>query len=269
MTSSSQKHHRTRKGKAPIEDHVVPRTQGMGIEQVLDYSRYFSTKRQMMVFEKMFHGRPVLSPKIMHSPFYAAPGFQFQNLMNFQGLQPFLGIKLPYYEDLVRVFYTNLNITLIGDHAIKICGKRIHINQMDWMNIKNLKYDGVKLTPRTILEEVNFDRALVLSSMILEHVQGQNVGSLKMNDRLLHYTWVHMLFPRGSNFTQLLNEDIFMLWCIKNNIMINWPHYIMQHMMKCRDNNMSLPYAILITRILKVYGFDLSNEVAIMLGWNH
>ena len=27
----------------------------------------------------------------------------------------------------------------------------------------------------------------------------------------------------------------------KNDILINWPHYIMQYMMKCRDNNMPLP----------------------------
>ena len=43
----------------------------------------------------------------------------------------------------------------------------------------------------------------------------------------------------------------------------------MQHNIKCRDNKMPLPYANLITRILQVYGFDLSNEQAIMLGWNN
>jgi len=51
--------------------------------------------------------------------------------------------------------------------------------------------------------------------------------------------------------------------------MINWPHYIMQHIIKYWDNNMPLSYGILITRILQVYGFDLSNEQAIMIGWNH
>jgi len=87
-----------------------------------------------------------------------------------------------------------------------------------------------------------------------------------MNDRLLHYTWVHMLCSRGSNFTQLLNENIFMLWCIKNDILINWPHYIMQHIMKCHDNSLPLPYGILITRIMQVYGLDLSNDATIMIG---
>jgi len=60
-----------------------------------------------------------------------------------------------------------------------------------------------------------------------------------------------------------------MLWLIKNNVIINWPHYIMQHINKSWDNNMPLPYAILIRRILQVYDFDLSNEQAIMLEWNH
>ena len=122
MTSLSQKRHRTCKGKAPAEDHVVPPPPTTRIEEVLDYSRYFTSKRQMM-FENMFHGRPVISLKPMHSPFFAAPGFEFQNLLNFQHLQPFLGMKLPIYEDLVRVFYTNLKITPLGDLAIEICGK--------------------------------------------------------------------------------------------------------------------------------------------------
>ena len=123
----------------------------------------------------------------MHTPFFAAPGFEFQNFLNWQGLQPFLGINLPYYEDLVRVFYTNAKITPVGDLAIEICGRMIHIKEMDWMTIAHLRYDGLKLTPGTIPEELNFDRALTLSSMIREDVEGENVrnvGSLKMNDRL-------------------------------------------------------------------------------------
>jgi len=70
MASSSQKRHRTNKGKTRAEDLVVPPPPTTGIEEVLDYSRYFSTKRKILVFEKMFHGRPILSPKAMHSPFF-------------------------------------------------------------------------------------------------------------------------------------------------------------------------------------------------------
>ena len=185
MTSSSQKRNRTHKGKSPAEDVVVP-PPATRIQQVFDYSRYFSTRHQMVVFEK-FHLRPVLPPKVMHTPLFAAPLFEFQNLLNWQGLQPFLVINLSYYEDLVRVFYTNVNITPVGHLAIEICGRMIHIKEMDWMTIAHLQYDGLKLTPGTIPEELNFDRALALSSIIREDVEGENlknVGSLKINDRL-------------------------------------------------------------------------------------
>jgi len=155
------------------------------IQEVLDYSRYFSTRRQIVVFEKNFHARAVLPPKVMHTPFFAGPGFEFQNLLDGQGLQPFLRINLQYYEDLVRVFYTNAKITPLGHLVIEICGRMIHIKEMDWMTIAHLQYDSLKLTPGTIPEEVNFDQALALSTMICEDVQGENlknVGSLKMND---------------------------------------------------------------------------------------
>jgi len=121
---------------------------------------------------------------------------------------------LQYYEDLVRVFYTNAKITPVGHLVIEICGRMIHIKEMDWMTIAHLQYDGLKLTPGTIPEELNFDRALTLSFMIREDIEGgnlRNAGSLKMNDRLLHYIWVYILCPRGSNFAQLLKEDILML----------------------------------------------------------
>lgn len=174
MVSPSQKHNRTHKGKSPAEDVVIPPQPTMRIEQVLDYSRYYSTRCQMVVFEKKFHARPVLPPKVMHTPFFVALGIEFQNLLNWQGLQPFLGINLPYYEDLVRVFYTNVKITLVGHLAIEICRRMIHIKEMDWMTIAHLQYDGLKLTPGTIPEELNFDRALALSSIIREDVEGEH-----------------------------------------------------------------------------------------------
>jgi len=141
----------------------------------------------MVVFEKRFHTKSILPPKVMHTLFFDALGFEFQNLLNWQGLQPFLGINLLYYEDLVRVFYTNVKITPLGHLAIEICGRMIHIKEMDWMNIAHLMYDDLKLTLGTNPEELDFDRALTLSSMIREDVEDQNVrnaGSLKMNDRL-------------------------------------------------------------------------------------
>ncbi|KAL2340175.1 hypothetical protein Fmac_008115 [Flemingia macrophylla] len=136
----------------------------------------------------------------------------------------------------------------------------------------HLEFQGQKLTFTNIPEGIDYDRDTALVSMIRPEMQGRNVknaGSLNINDRLLHYVYVHILAPRSSNFAQLLQEDIFMLWVIKNNMFINWPHFIMEHMIKCKDNDMHLPYAILITKIMSHYGVDLSTDAAIDLGWHH
>lgn len=111
-----------------------------------------------------------------------------------------------------------------------------------------------------------------LNFMVKPHLDGQmvrNVGSLNINDRLLHYVFVHMLSPRDTNFAKLTHEDIFFLWCLKNNIVINWSHSIIQHMVKWRKINMSLSYIMFITRILILFEVDFSYESLIKLRRNH
>jgi len=206
MASSSTKRQKMPKGKGKSRrnDDEVPMIPLQRRESVLDYSQYFQTKRQMVAFEENFHGRPDIPPKVLYFQFFATFGFQSQEYLNFQGLQNFLSIKLPYYEDMVRVFYSNLHLTTQGYLAIQIGTHKIIIRHRDWMNMANLKYDVLLLTPGTIPENIHFDCQKALLTMTREEVQDQNirnVGSLTMNDRLLHYTWVHMMCPRGSNFS--------------------------------------------------------------------
>jgi len=102
------------------------------------------------------------------------------------------------------------------------------------MTLAHLKYQCKKLSSSNILDYLKYDRDLTLVAMMKPYMYGHNmriVDGLLMNDILLHYTFVHILSPRGSNFSQLFHEDIFMLWTIKNNIMINMPYYIMRHVM--------------------------------------
>ena len=43
----------------------------------------------------------------------------------------------------------------------------------------------------------------------------------------------------------------------------------MQHMIKCRDNDMFLPYSCLITHLMLLYDINLMGESSITLGWNN
>ncbi|QCD97278.1 hypothetical protein DEO72_LG6g1988 [Vigna unguiculata] len=71
--------------------------------------------------------------------------------------------------------------------------------------------------------------------------------------------------PRDLNYNRdmalasmVLQDDIFMIWALKSDILINWPYVIMQNMLKCNGIETGLPYGILITAIMQYAGVDLS-----------
>ena len=57
-----------------------------------------------------------------------------------------------------------------------------------------------------------------------------------------------------------------MIWLLKNNISINWPHHIMQHMLKCKASDTPLPYGVLITQIMQYSGVDFSLDANTTIG---
>ncbi|KAL2341132.1 hypothetical protein Fmac_009072 [Flemingia macrophylla] len=261
-----------RKGKGTTTSDAAPRSRLPPIESVLNYRRFFSNREQMVTYGLGFHHRVVLAPKLMDFPYFASSGLYFHHHLEFQGSKHFVAMSSSYFEDLIKVFYSNLRVSEAGYLYSEVNKTKIKMKPADWLIVPGLKYEGHKLSFTNMPEDIEYDRDTTLASMIRLEMQGRNVrnvGSLNINDRLLHYVYVHILAPRSSNFAQLLQEDIFMLWAIKNNMLINWPHFIMEHMIKCRDNEMPLPYAILITHIMSHYGVDLSIAAAIELGWPH
>nr|KYP73466.1 hypothetical protein KK1_006091 [Cajanus cajan] len=152
----------------------------------------------MIKYGKEFYHMIVLHPNVMDFSYFATSGLYFHHHIEYQGLQHFVALKCDFFEDLIKVFYSNLRVPEAGFLYSDVNKTKIKINQ--------------------------FDRDIAQTSMIRPELQGRNVrnvGSLNINDRLLHYVYVHILAPRSNNFSQLWQEDIFVLWALKNNILIN------------------------------------------------
>jgi len=49
-------------------------------------------------------------------------------------------LKYPYFEDLIRDFYSNMRITNDGNLYYEVNKKRIVITPSDWMTLPHLKY---------------------------------------------------------------------------------------------------------------------------------
>ncbi|KAJ1411887.1 hypothetical protein SESBI_20947 [Sesbania bispinosa] len=229
----------------------------------LDYTRFFTNQQQMDMFITGFSGRNLVEPRFMNIEFFRTNGFQFQELLEYQGLKDFVSIKCEYLLELVKVFYCNLTVSN-GDLCSEVKRVKIRVKPADWLTIAGLKFEGEKLEVGNIRAWERYDRDKAVKAMIrvgLQQPSKVNAGSLKVEDRLLHYTLARILIPRGSNYAQLTEEDIFVLWAIKERILINWPQYICQHMQKVKARKMTnLPYAMLITKLLEHYGVDTAKE---------
>ncbi|MED6202865.1 hypothetical protein PIB30_109846 [Stylosanthes scabra] len=59
-----------------------------------------------------------------------------------------------------------------------------------------------------------------------------------------------------------LTQDLIIMWAMVNNIKINWPYFIVQHMIRLKKKETSggLGFLCLWTRIFNRVGIDLTNE---------
>ncbi|KAL2574946.1 hypothetical protein AAZX31_17G239300 [Glycine max] len=242
------------------------------IAHILDHSRYFSKQKQMTSYADDFLLRDLVHPKIMDFDYFVTSGLQFQELLSVQGLDAFVSLEDTYYPNLIKVFYANLTILDNGDLCSEVCKVKIRVKPRDWLAIANLKYEGQKFQLSKLPDNIGFHRGQALDAMVRPDLQGRNcknTGSLTIEDRLLHYAFVHILMPRGSNYALVLMEDIFILWAIKQRIQINWPYLICQHMKKCKVNGMPLPYGLLITKIMEFHRIHLGAENESLPGWSN
>ena len=160
-SSSGSKRHismRRRPGKAPADDNdVAPTSQDCGVEDLLNQTRFFSQRSQMVEYASQFYARKILSPKTMSLSWFAQQGFQFQDHLVYQGLQQFVTLKGPYYDDVMKAFYSNLKVIEEGNLLSEVNNKKIIVTPCDWMLLARLKYDGVHLSYPNIPERLNYN----------------------------------------------------------------------------------------------------------------
>ena len=117
-----QNHQRSKKGLQPL-----PRPPELDATEPSEHSQHppsissstlFSSEEQCIWYNSLFASRSIIYPKLLDLEFFDDEMFDcFQAFQNSGSIQ-FMTIKLPYYPDLVRVFYSNLEIqngTLISE----------------------------------------------------------------------------------------------------------------------------------------------------------
>jgi len=165
----------------------------------------------MLEFGTGFAHKSTVPPKVMHFGFFEEAGFEFQNHLECQRLKQFLMLRYSCFEVMIKVFYSNLRITDDDILCSEVNRKRIIIQPPDWLSLVKFNYQGLQLNGATPIEHLNYDYDMTLAGMLRLRMEAhnlKNVDVLSMNDKLLYYTFVHILCHRHNNYLNC-NTKIF------------------------------------------------------------
>lgn len=144
-------------------------------------------------------------------------------------MQQFVQLRDRYSPDLARAFIAGLQI---GENGILYCSvarKDFIIQPEDWQNVIGLAYEGQQILDPQTVENYSRKGAIecFISGLMLERLERKpKVGLLSIEGRLLHYVVVTILNPKLSNTSVMLEEDLFLMFCLKYNVKMNWAWYI-------------------------------------------
>ncbi|KAL2334548.1 hypothetical protein Fmac_015761 [Flemingia macrophylla] len=193
-----------RKGKGTTTSDAAPRSRLPPIESVLNQARFFSNREQMVTYGLRFHHRVVLAPKLMDFTYFASSGLYFHHHLEFQGLKHFVAMSSSYFEDLIKVFYSNLRVSEAGYLYSEVNKTKIKMKPADWLIVAGFKYEGHKLSFTNMPEDIEYDRDTALASMIRPEMQGRNVNLLGVSNDAAN----HLLrrLPEGIGSTPTTSE---------------------------------------------------------------
>ncbi|CAJ1965414.1 unnamed protein product [Sphenostylis stenocarpa] len=253
MASSSRAKISTRRRFAPVS-HPRPNS----------VEGWISDDEGRQEFLTFWKERSIITPKFIIDQFINR-GFNFPNLLEIQGVLPFIQMQGTYYPDLVRVFYSRFKFK---DHVAtsRVKGVTIILDDDIWVNVThfNVRDDAINIFG----ELEDFDRIIAYRSFLcnpsMEIVRLLLAGPLKKEERLLLHLLVWNLCPRATNHAQCSSIDLRIIHAIMNNEPIDWGSLVTMTMLKAkRHPTFKIPYALLISHILKYKGVNVEGEQAV------
>jgi len=223
----------------------------------------FSIDIQSERYYSSFSNRDIIDPKYLDSEFFEEENFDCYQVFQNSELVDFMTLKLPYYPELVRAFYNNLEI-----HEGVIFSK---VNKIQIVVDHSLFYSLTKLSSQGVPFEGTLvddwkpiysshdarKMVCVANADITSHLL---VGSFTFECRIMYYILYCVLLPRSTNLAQSFEEYLILMWALQTGHQIDWAHLVCYRMHKALWTNAPLPYLHLVTLFMKHLKVLLTNE---------
>ena len=192
-------------------------------------SSLFSNAAQKERYLQSFSTRDIIDPKFLDIAFFERQNFESFEIFRSRGLLDFMNITPVVYPDLVKVFYSNLEIRdgIIYSEVKKI---PMVIDESLFYTLTKLSANGT-LFEGVVVDEWKEDYSSLNARQMVcldnANLSGRLLaGCFKFDYRIMHYIIFRILLPRSTNLAQATEEDLILMWALLTGREINWAHLI-------------------------------------------
>ncbi|GAU35950.1 hypothetical protein TSUD_147350 [Trifolium subterraneum] len=206
------------------------------------------------IFDKYWKTKPVAVSRLYNFAELSIGGVDLVKFVEPFEWKSFFHIKETIYPLLVQAFYFNTQVFPEKDMITSnIKDVELVVDPYVIGNLIGIKSEGLEVYGNDWYDQVKISKQELKKKMFTEEGAKKNAppsSMLKTEYKLLHNICQHSFFPRtGSNH-------------MAKGVKLNLPYIILHHMIHVATSGfkkIALPYAMLLTRVFRLYYADMDN----------
>ncbi|GAU40246.1 hypothetical protein TSUD_219560 [Trifolium subterraneum] len=221
------------------------------------------------IFQKYWMTKPVAVSRLYNFAELSIGGVDLEKFVEPFEWKSFFQIKETVYPLLVQAFYYNAQVFPDKDMITSnIKDVELVLDPYVIGSLIGIKSEGLEVYGNDWYDQVKINKEELKRKMFTEEGAKKNSppsSLLKTEYKLLHNMCQHSFFPRTGSKDKVTDLDLLMMYHMAKGVKLNLPYIILHHMIHVATSGykkIALPYAMLLTRVFRLYYADMSNTTS-------
>ncbi|GAU38522.1 hypothetical protein TSUD_148040 [Trifolium subterraneum] len=218
------------------------------------------------IFDKYWKTKPVAVSRLYNFAELSIGGVDLVKFVEPFEWKSFFHIKETVYPLLVQAFYFNAQVFPDKDLITSnIKDVELVVDPYVIGSLIGIKSEGLEVYGNDWYDQVKISKEELKKKMFTEEGAKKNSppsSMLKTEYKLLHNMCQHSFFPPTGSKDKVTDLDLLMMYHMAKGVKLNLPYIILHHMIHAATSGfkkIALPYAMLLTRVFRLYYADMDN----------
>ncbi|GAU41790.1 hypothetical protein TSUD_379270 [Trifolium subterraneum] len=218
------------------------------------------------IFDKYWKTKPVAVSRLYNFAELSIGGVDLVKFVEPFEWKSFFHIKEIVYPLLVQAFYYNAQVFPEKDMITSnIKNVELVVDPYVIGSLIGIKSEGLEVYGNDWYDQVKISKEELKKKMFTEEGAKKNAppsSMLKTEYKLVHNMCQHSFFPRTGSKDKVTDLDLLMMYHMAKGVKLNLPYIILHHMIHVATSGykkIGLPYAMLLTRVFRLYYADMDN----------